>query len=55
MTFLRQAAALAEQRASHSSAGAEYLKEFANAVHRPDVRVEAIESVLAALIRLRRG
>jgi hypothetical protein len=51
MASLREAAAVAEQMASDSSVGAEHLKEFANAVHRLDVRLEAIESVLAALIR----
>jgi hypothetical protein len=49
MTSLREAAALAEEMAS--SSGDSHLREFARAAHRLDVRIEAIESVLAALIR----
>jgi hypothetical protein len=51
MTSLREAAALAEGMAAAGGSGADHLKEFAHAVHRLDVRLEAIESVLTALIR----
>jgi hypothetical protein len=51
MTSLREAAALAEQMAAGKSAVPDHLAEFASAVHRLDVRLEAIEAVLAALIK----
>jgi hypothetical protein len=50
MTSLREAAALIEEMAKGSSPSG-HLGEFANAVHRLDVRLEAIESVIAALIK----
>jgi hypothetical protein len=50
MTSLRKAAALIEKIAEGSSPSGD-LGEFANAVHRLDVRLEAIESVIAALIK----
>jgi hypothetical protein len=50
LTSLREAAAFVEEMARGGRPGA-YIEEFANAVHRLDVRLEAIESVLAALIR----
>jgi hypothetical protein len=49
MTSLREAAALVGEMAKGSSPSG-HLGEFANAVHRLDVRLEAIESVIAALI-----
>jgi hypothetical protein len=51
MTSLRQAAALAAELAGSSSADPNHLKEFAGAVHRLDVRLEAIEAILSALIK----
>lgn len=50
MTSLREAAALAEELASTSGAVG-HAREFASAVHRLDVRLEAIEAVLSALIK----
>jgi hypothetical protein len=50
MTSLRETAALVEKMAKGQGSGVD-LEEFANAVHRLDVRLEAIESVLTALIR----
>jgi hypothetical protein len=48
---LREAAALAEEIAANGGATVGQLKEFANAVHRLDVRLEATEAVLARLIK----
>ena len=49
MTSVREAAALGEGMAANGLNGAE-AKEFAKVVHHVDVRLEAIEAVLAALI-----
>jgi len=51
MSSLREAAALAEQMAAGTNASPGQLAEFAGAVHRLDIRLEAIEAVLAALIK----
>lgn len=51
MTSLREAAALAEQMAAGKGFSSDHLAEFASAVHRLDVRLEAIEAVLGALIK----
>jgi hypothetical protein len=50
LTSLREAAGLVEEIARGGGPGG-HIEEFANAVHRLDVRLEAIESVLAALIK----
>jgi hypothetical protein len=50
MALLREAAALVGQMAKGSSSSG-HLGQFANAVHRLDVRLEAIESMIAALIK----
>jgi hypothetical protein len=49
MTSLREAAALIEEIANGSGPSAQ-LDELAKAAHRLDVRLEAIESVLGALV-----
>lgn len=51
MTSLREAAALAAELAEGSGADPNHLKDFANAAHRVDVRLEAIEAILSALIK----
>lgn len=50
MTSLREAAATVEKMASRGAAAGQ-LEQLAGAVHRLDVRLEAIEAVLAALIQ----
>jgi hypothetical protein len=50
MTSLREAAALVKHTAKGGSPEA-YVDKLASAVHRLDVRLEAIESILAALTK----
>ena len=48
MTSLRDAAALVEKMAN---GGGTHFEQFAKAAHRLDIRLEAIEAVLGALIK----